>query len=228
MPKENLQAGDRLVVHLDRIEIKVPPGGLDNATSLKEWLWLRRKEEILQALSVALLISPSKPSSTKQNGTDQAEEDRHLVQPTTPSTPLPKIVADPQRTLEVITNVQQRLLDNERPRLLYGYLLEALLSCSGSAFGFVADVKIDGANHPIATARACTNLDQNNQVNRLYEVAVEPVNAANNLLPFFQAALKTGLPVISNDPTNDPRSYGVPEDHIPLQAYLGIPLFKAS
>jgi diguanylate cyclase (GGDEF)-like protein/PAS domain S-box-containing protein len=46
-----------------------------------------------------------------------------------------------------------------------------------------------------------------------------------NLDTLFGAALKTGEPVIANDPANDSRSGGIPPGHPPLNAFLGIPLY---
>ncbi len=45
-----------------------------------------------------------------------------------------------------------------------------------------------------------------------------------NLDTLFGAALRSGTPVIVNDPTNDPRRGALPEGHPPLEAFLGVPI----
>jgi GAF domain-containing protein len=46
-----------------------------------------------------------------------------------------------------------------------------------------------------------------------------------NLNSLFGKVMTTQRPVISNDPSSDPRAAGVPEGHPPLNHFLGLPFF---
>ena len=206
-----VQSGDRVVLDLQSLEIEIPAEGCYD--DLMTWIWETQQDKICRSLSLQVVRVEKEPKAeaaapSTSNSHTQSE--------------------DPQRTLDAITHVQKRLLDNERPRLVYGYLLEALLDFTGSAFGFIAEIKVNENNQQqFVNARACTNLSWNDEVNRSYEDAIETGIEAHNLESLFGSVLTTGEPVISNDPANDPRSCGgVPEGHVPLEAYLGIPMFK--
>ncbi|MDP6625613.1 MAG: GAF domain-containing protein [Nitrospinota bacterium] len=47
-----------------------------------------------------------------------------------------------------------------------------------------------------------------------------------NLETLFGAVIKSGDTVISNNPSTDPRSGGIPKGHPPLNAFMGIPFFR--
>lgn len=197
------QPGDRFIVGLQGLEIEVPLGGCPD--DIMPWIWANYRDQIRRSLSLKKVTHSEK--EPRRDDTDSA--------------------ADPKRSLDAITQVQKRLLDNERPRLVYGLMLEALLDFTGSAFGFIAEIKVNPDNQQrFVNARACTNISWSDEVNRSYEDSIETGIQAHNLDSLFGSALTTEKPVISNDPASDPRSCGVPPGHIPLKAYLGIPLFK--
>lgn len=175
-----------------------------NEQELKEWLWREEKETILASLKVTRTVATPAPS----NGV--LKEQHHQK----------------QEILEAITRVQERLLENERPRLVYGVLLEAVLQFTKCDFGLIAEVETTERGQIIVNARACTNIAWSPEVRKAYETAIEAGFQVHNMASLFGSVITTGKPVVSNDPKNDPRSGGTPPGHPTINSYLGIPFFK--
>ena len=98
-------------------------------------------------------------------------------------------------------------------------LLPPVLSFSGSAFGFLAEVEFGAAGAPYFQSHAVTDV---------YKPGFGPHDIVSrlqfhNLQTLNGAVLTSREPVLSNDPANDPRAGGLPFGHAPLRSYLGLP-----
>jgi two-component sensor histidine kinase/CheY-like chemotaxis protein len=127
--------------------------------------------------------------------------------------------------LRAVTEVQDELMSGTDPHHLFDGLLDKLVSLTGSEFGFIDEIFHNGEGLPRRRLRALTNIAWNEETQRFYEehrsrgiVFYDHGNLAG-------ATMKSGRAVISNDPSNDPRSRGLPAGHPPLKSFLGLPLY---
>jgi len=199
--------GDKLILDC-HVEFEAPSsfGGAPGISEqeLKEWLWREQKDTILANLKVKRHV----PSTAPSNGLPEQQHQQK------------------QEILKAITQVQERLLENERPRLVYGLLLEAVLKYTKCDFGLIAEIQTTEQGKKLVNARACTNIAWSPEVRKAYETAIEAGFQVHNLASLFGSVITTGKPVVSNDPKNDPRSGGTPPGHPTINSYLGIPFFK--
>jgi GAF domain-containing protein len=100
-------------------------------------------------------------------------------------------------------------------------LLVEVLNLSQSAFGFLAEVRSDRAGDPYLYSHAVTDIYKPN-FTRYHVVGGL---SFYNLDTLNGAILTSARPVLSNDPTNDPRSGGLPSGHAELESFLGVPFF---
>ncbi|MEX1106655.1 MAG: ATP-binding protein [Ilumatobacteraceae bacterium] len=111
---------------------------------------------------------------------------------------------------------------------LFGALLDGFIRVTGSAYGFIGEVDDDEYGLPFLTSWATTNIAWSDETGAVYDHAIETDGFMQfrNLDTLFGVTLRTGQPVFSNDPPNDPRSGGLPEGHPPLVSYVGLPIHR--
>lgn len=128
------------------------------------------------------------------------------------------------RLLEAVQQAQSAFIESDDKRSAFAGLLEALLSITGSAFGFVAEVLYDMREQPYIKTHAISDIAWDEASRRRYAEQLESGMEFRGLDTLFGEALRTRETVIANDPSTDPRAGGVPNGHPPLTAFLGIPL----
>jgi GAF domain-containing protein len=138
---------------------------------------------------------------------------------------------DKLRLLDGISTVQRQYLQMEEPRVVFGTLLDNLLSLMDSEYGFIGEVKYDydekGVRTPYLQTHAITNIAWNAVTLQFYEDNIESGLKFTNLKTLFGRVIVTAEPMIVNDPANHPNASGIPEGHPPLNHFLGIPFFEA-
>ena len=127
--------------------------------------------------------------------------------------------------LEAIQKVQTRYIEDADASEAFDHLLQCLLELTRSEYGFIGEVlrKEDGA--PYLKTLAITNIAWNDAMRAFYDESAPHGLEFLNLETLFGAVLKTGEPVISNYPAQDPRAGGTPVGHPPLNAFLGLPIY---
>lgn len=128
------------------------------------------------------------------------------------------------RMLEAVQQAQAAFIGADDKHQAFESLLAALLSVTGSAYGFVGEVLYDMREQPYLKTHARTNIAWG-EVNR-------PMNGEHaedglefrNTRTLLGHALVTGETVISNDPVNDPRAGGGLEAYPGMTAFLGVPM----
>jgi PAS domain S-box-containing protein len=130
---------------------------------------------------------------------------------------------------------QSRLLDTIRQSLQHfilthdiattsSLLLDAMLMLTGSTQGFIGEVLHDPNGAPYHKTHAFANVAWNEDTRRLRDEAMKRGMEFRNLDTLFGAALRSGEPVIANNPASDPRRGVLPDGHPPLDAFLGVPI----
>lgn len=131
------------------------------------------------------------------------------------------------KLLAALTEAQNRYFFDSNPRKLFEGLLTLLLEITESEYGFIGEVLWDKDGAPYLRTFAITNIAWNESTRNFYDTYAENGLEFHNLQTLFGHVLRTGKPVISNDPGNDPRKGGLPEGHPALNAFLGLPFHAA-
>lgn len=134
-------------------------------------------------------------------------------------------IKETNRLLHAVSSAQSQFIADTGVHELFENLLKDLLSLTRSEYGFIGEILHDPDRRPYLKAHAVTNIAWNETIREFYEKHKETGLEFHNLRTLFGAVITTGMPVIANDPANDPRSGGLPAGHPPLKAFLGLPFY---
>ncbi|WP_051113316.1 PAS domain S-box protein [Lunatimonas lonarensis] len=128
--------------------------------------------------------------------------------------------------LQTVNETQVNFLFEEDFKESLDELLVKILALTGSRFGFMGEILFDEQEKPYLRSHTITNIAWSEETEEFYQRHFKVGIEFRNLNTLFGYSIAHGVPVISNDPSHDPRGGGIPEGHPPLRAYLGIPVFK--
>ena len=127
--------------------------------------------------------------------------------------------------LKSIRNAQAKYIAQPDSKQFFHDLLADALDLTQSEFGFIAKVLFTDQGKPYLKTHTLTNIAWNQETRKLYDKEAAAGMEFHNLDTLFGTVLTTGKPVISNDPSKDPRSGGTPKGHPPLKSFLGLPFY---
>ena len=127
----------------------------------------------------------------------------------------------------IISRVQSRFIRAAPPKEIFEPLLTDLLEFTGCEFGFIGEVcEASDDRHRFLRILVLTDISWNDETRAMFErhQRGDPLefHRADTL---FGAAMRTGEPIISNDPGGDPRRGGLPSGHPDMHSFLGVPVF---
>jgi signal transduction histidine kinase/HPt (histidine-containing phosphotransfer) domain-containing protein/AmiR/NasT family two-component response regulator len=137
-----------------------------------------------------------------------------------------KELKESNRMLRALDRAQSLFILDSDPRILFDGLLTSLLSLTTSEYGFIAEVLHTPEAVPYLKTHAVTNIAWDKTTREFYEKNALEGMEFRNLSTLFGAVVTTGEAVIANSPATDPRSGGLPEGHPPLNAFLGLPIYR--
>lgn len=127
----------------------------------------------------------------------------------------------------VIDRIQKSFIIEESYETTLEQLLTELIDFTDSAFGLIGDVLYDSHEKPYLKLRVLTNIAWNDETKKLYDSNKADGLEFHNHNNLLGSVMTTGKAVISNAPTEDERSGGVPMGHPKLNSYLGLPIHNA-
>jgi hypothetical protein len=127
--------------------------------------------------------------------------------------------------LNAITRALSQFIAETDPYILFDGLLSKLLELTDSEYGFIGEVFYSNEGSPFIKSYATTNIAWSEDTHRLYLKAKKNGMIFSNLDSLYGSVLQTGQPVLSNQPSSDPRSSGIPKGHPPLNAFIGLPFY---
>lgn len=128
------------------------------------------------------------------------------------------------RMLEVVRTAQAAFIEADDKRHAFESLLDALLSVTGSEYGFLGEVLHDLQGQPYLKTHAITNIAWDESTRQLYDRQQANGMEFRNLKTLFGRVLVTAEPVIANNPGSDVRAGGLPNGHPAMHAFLGVPI----
>ena len=127
--------------------------------------------------------------------------------------------------LRAVSRAESRFIAEGDVRLAFESILDDMLLLTASDYGFVGEIRKTEDEKPYLHTYAITNIAWDEKTRRFYEEHAPTGMDFYNLDTLFGAVMRTGQPVISNDPSNDSRAGGLPPGHPALTAFLGVPLY---
>lgn len=105
----------------------------------------------------------------------------------------------------------------------FEFLLNKILALSESEYGFIGEILEDQDGKYLKTCWI-TDIAWNDETKKFY-LENAPNFIFRNLNTLFGKVIKTGEPLLTNDPTNHPDAYGTPSGHPDLNCFMGIPIY---
>lgn len=129
-----------------------------------------------------------------------------------------------QMLISTINQAQSMFIDSGDPVVLFETILPDVLSLTGSEYGFIAEVLIDDEGGQYIKAYAATNISWDEESSAHYEKQRAHGLEFRDLDNLFGRVVTDGEIILTNNPSQDPRSTGTPNGHPPVDTFLGIPL----
>ena len=129
--------------------------------------------------------------------------------------------------LQAIWKANQNFMTTQNIQNTSEELLKDILKFTESEYGFIGEVLHDDNQAPYLKIFALTNLGPHQNAWDKFQAQSEKRLEFRNLNNLFGYAMVHQTSVISNNPSQDPRSGGIPAGHPPLKSFLGIPVFYA-
>ena len=139
-----------------------------------------------------------------------------------------QLMLEKNRMLQAVSEAQADFIADADPHPTFDRLLSHLLDVTDSRFGFIGEVFRDENGTPTLKPHAITDISWDEASRRLHRSYVSGGFEFRNLKTLFGHVMTSGRPVLSNKPAEDPRRGGLPPGHPPLNAFLGLPLFRGT
>ncbi len=130
-----------------------------------------------------------------------------------------------QQMSKIISDTQTLFIASNDDNQTFEDLLDNVVKLTGSEFGFIGEVGYSDEEDPYLNMIAMTNIAWDKASRTAYANHKTQGMKFTNLNSLFGAALTSGKPIISNNPSSDMRSAGTPPGHPSISAFTGIPIF---
>lgn len=129
-----------------------------------------------------------------------------------------------QQLLDAIADIHITSVRNPDPNAAFERALQAFLLLTQSSMGFIGEVHVTPNGDPWLKTFAISDIAWDVESKALYEKYWRDGFEFRNLENLFGEVIRTGHLVISDNPSIDLRSRGVPTGHPQLTSFLGIPI----
>ena len=127
--------------------------------------------------------------------------------------------------LDAVSQVQSLFIADHQPATIFDETLDTILQLTRSEYGFIGEVLTDENGVRYLKTFSVTDVSWDAQTKAFYEQHAPLGMEFRKHQSLFGEVLRTGEPVIANDPKNDPRACGLPQGHPALDAFMGVPLY---
>ena len=127
--------------------------------------------------------------------------------------------------LNVVNNLQQIFLTEKKSINIFEESLRILLNVTNSEYGFIGEILHRPDGKPFLKTKAITNIAWDDTSRKFYDEHAPDGMEFGNLQTLFGTVLRSGEPLIANQPATHPESGGLPDGHPSLNALLGLPIY---
>lgn len=128
--------------------------------------------------------------------------------------------------LQALSRAQTEFITEVERKVLFGDLLEALLSLTESEYGFIGEVRHTSAGKPFLKTYAITNIFWDKKRRELYDKYSAIGMEIRNLKALFEESLQTGKPVIYGSPYEAEPHAEFAQGLLELQTSLCLPIYS--
>ncbi|MFC1833101.1 PAS domain S-box protein [Thermodesulfobacteriota bacterium] len=130
--------------------------------------------------------------------------------------------------LEAQNQAHKGFLEEIDQHRLFDELLKSILRLTDSEYGYIGEVFSTKEGEKYQLSRAISNIAWTPELKKYYEKNWRDGLRFEGDDTLQGQVISTGKPIISNDPAHDSRSKGVPQGHPPIDAFMGLPVYKGS
>ncbi|MCW5596678.1 MAG: GAF domain-containing protein [Rhodocyclaceae bacterium] len=137
-----------------------------------------------------------------------------------------QLFLEQNRMLHAVSEAQADFISDADPHPTFNRLLTQLLDITDSQYGFIGETPRNAEGVPYLRIYAISDLSWDDASRGLYQSVVKGGFEFRNPNSLFGQVLSSGKPLLSNAPASDPRRGGLPQGHPPLNAFMGLPLYR--
>lgn len=131
------------------------------------------------------------------------------------------------RVNKVITEIRKNYIKfKDNHKKFFDFLLDEIIKITESEYGFLGEIIVNDQG-PYLKTYAITDISWNEETKKFYEDGVESGLVFSNLKTLFGEVIKTGKPMVTNEPKAHPKAGGIPKGHPPLNAFFGMPIYNS-
>lgn len=124
-----------------------------------------------------------------------------------------------------LAELQRGFLAGEQPSRTFEHMLDYLLELTASEYGFIGEVLQGAGNGSFLRMHGLSEIAWDEDSHHVLVLMRRGEFEFGNKSNLFSEVLRTGSPVIVNQPERDARAGGLPHGHPALQRFLGLPFF---
>lgn len=128
--------------------------------------------------------------------------------------------------IEAMNNIQSRFIADAPPEEVFESILNEILYLTKSDYGLIGEIFYTTEGEPYLKTHAITNVIRKEETRKFYDDYIKNGLELYNVNTLFGNVISNGEPVIANNPANEPGGGGLPDDHPPINSFLGIPLYQ--
>lgn len=106
----------------------------------------------------------------------------------------------------------------------FKYLLDKILLLTESEYGFIGEI-LEGETGKYLKTYWLTDISWNEETKKFFDENAPKGLVFKNLDTLFGAVIRSGRPLLTNDPAHHPAAAGLPPGHPPLRSFMGIPIY---
>ncbi|HKK55564.1 GGDEF and EAL domain-containing protein [Marinobacter sp.] len=127
-----------------------------------------------------------------------------------------------------IQRAQNIFLTRDSLHAAFEFVLNDLLSLTGSRFGFIGEILYHPDHTPYLKIGAITNLAWNPGTEAMYQEVGRRGMIFEQNDNLLGVSMTTDQAVVANDFCSDPRRGGLPDMHPPISSFFGVPIYAGS
>ncbi len=124
-----------------------------------------------------------------------------------------------------ISDLRARYIEySSEKQKFFQHLLGKILTLTESGYGFIGEIK-QGNEGKYLKTYWISDISWDETTKKFYDENAPKGFLFKNLQTLFGHVIKTGEPLLTNEPKMHPSSGGIPKGHPPLNSFMGIPIY---
>ncbi|MDH5545290.1 MAG: response regulator [Gammaproteobacteria bacterium] len=131
-----------------------------------------------------------------------------------------------EQQIEAINRAQSWFISSGNPTAVFNGLLPDMVNLTGSRYGFIGEVLFDSSQKPYMKLYAVVGQGESEEERNAFDLTRVVGKEIHNLDMMFGEILETKEYVICHDVAGDERKFILPDSHLEIKNFLGVPLLR--